>query len=115
MNLANPVVADAASLARGEVMYLRSCAPCHGAAGDGVGPVTARGIPPFDLRTDQVQAYPDGYLYGIIRVGRGLMPAYGHQLTEFDRWHIVNYVRQLQGGGTAAAPAAAAEAPAGSE
>ena len=25
------------------------------------------------------------------------MPPYGHQIPNFDRWHIVNYVRQLQG------------------
>lgn len=115
MNLTNPVVADEASLARGEELFLRSCAPCHGSAGDGNGPVTQAGIPPFDLRVEQARAYPDGYLYGIIRVGRGLMPAYGHQLTEFDRWHIVNYVRQLQGGGSVASSDAGADAPAGSQ
>ena len=25
------------------------------------------------------------------------MPAYGHQIAHYDRWHVVNYVRQLQG------------------
>jgi hypothetical protein len=29
--------------------------------------------------------------------GEGAMPAYGHQISHFDRWHVVNYVRQLQG------------------
>jgi hypothetical protein len=24
------------------------------------------------------------------------MPPYGHRITHFDRWHIVNYVRELQ-------------------
>ncbi|MEX2526999.1 MAG: cytochrome c [Gemmatimonadota bacterium] len=115
MNLTNPVVADELSLARGEELFLRSCSPCHGAAGDGNGTVTQAGIPPFDLRAEQARAYPDGYIYGIIRVGRGLMPAYGHQLTEFDRWHIVNYVRQLQGGGSVAGSDAGADAPAGSQ
>jgi prenyltransferase beta subunit len=32
----------------------------------------------------------------MIRVGRGLMPSYGARITHFDRWHVVNYVRQLQ-------------------
>ena len=41
-------------------------------------------------------AYSDAYLYAMIRVGRGLMPEYGSRVTHFDRWHIVNYVRQLQ-------------------
>ena len=39
----------------------------------------------------------DGYIYGMIRVGRVWMPAYGHQIAHYDRWHVVNYVRQLQG------------------
>jgi len=25
------------------------------------------------------------------------MPPYGHQISHYDRWHVVNYVRQLQG------------------
>ena len=25
------------------------------------------------------------------------MPAYGHQIGHYDRWHVVNYVRRLQG------------------
>jgi mono/diheme cytochrome c family protein len=25
------------------------------------------------------------------------MPAYGYRMTEQDRWHVVNYVRSLQG------------------
>ena len=32
----------------------------------------------------------------MIRVGRGLMPAYAHQISHFDRWNIVNYIRVLQ-------------------
>jgi hypothetical protein len=35
-------------------------------------------------------------MYGMIRVGRGLMPDYGYRVTEFDRWRIVNYIRTLQ-------------------
>jgi mono/diheme cytochrome c family protein len=43
-----------------------------------------------------VAAYSDQYLYAMIRVGRGLMPEYGSRITHFDRWSVVNYVRQLQ-------------------
>lgn len=32
------------------------------------------------------------------------MPAYGHQIGHYDRWHIVNYVRRLQGLATVVAP-----------
>lgn len=96
MEMENPVEATDASLARGEVMFNRSCSPCHGTSGAGDGPVTQAGMVSFSLLTPQVQEFPDGYLYTIIRTGRGVMPAYRHQITHYDRWHIVNYLRQLQ-------------------
>jgi mono/diheme cytochrome c family protein len=43
-----------------------------------------------------VAAYSDAYLYAMIRVGRGLMPEYGSRISHFDRWNVINYVRQLQ-------------------
>lgn len=97
--LANPVPADAQSLERGELLFDRYCAVCHGSAGLGAEAWILDKWPAlaaYNLAMDPVQSYADGYLYGMIRVGRGLMPAYGHQITHFDRWNIVNYVRQLQ-------------------
>lgn len=107
--IANPVPATAASLARGEVMFNRACSPCHGTGGDGAGPVTRSGIPPFSLLTPVAASYTDGYLYTLIRIGRGIMPAYGYQIGHFDRWHIVNYLRELQG--PLVPPAGGAEQP----
>jgi len=95
--MVNPVPSSAESLERGKTVYDRACVPCHGASGDGQGPVTAKGIPPWSLIAPHVGNYSDGFLYSIIRVGRGLMPGYGHQITHFDRWHVVNYLRSLQG------------------
>lgn len=98
----NPVPADSASLARGQVMYERMCAVCHGVDGYSAGSRMVRDIAgmqlmtQFDLADGNAVGFSDGYLYGMIRVGRGLMPAYGHRVTHFDRWHIVNYVRELQ-------------------
>lgn len=97
--LVNPVPADAESLARGEVMFNRTCAICHGTTGLGAESRILEKWPAlaaYNLAMNPVQSYPDGYIYGMIRVGRGLMPAYGHQISHFDRWNIVNYVRQLQ-------------------
>ncbi|TVP74832.1 MAG: cytochrome c [Gemmatimonadales bacterium] len=95
--LENPVPADEASLERGGELYHRACVPCHGEAGGGGGPVTGAGVAAISILEDNVIEYTDGYLYSIIRVGRGAMPGYAHQLTHYDRWHVVNYVRQLQG------------------
>jgi mono/diheme cytochrome c family protein len=99
MEMVNPVPADAQSLARGEVMFNRSCAVCHGENGVGADAYIASKhplLPIYNVSGPQVAGYTDGYIYGMIRVGRGLMPPYGHQISNFDRWHIVNYVRTLQ-------------------
>ncbi|MBI4409242.1 MAG: cytochrome c [Gemmatimonadetes bacterium] len=121
--VANPV-ADAKTLARGQLLYQRQCFVCHGPAGKGDGPVVTRPGDqpgskfPFapNLTAPNVVQYTDGYLYGIIRAGRGLMPPYGERLSHLERWYVVNYVRQLQRGAAAAtatpAAAAAASAPA---
>lgn len=96
VGLVNPVPASPESLERGQELFTRACSPCHGTGGNGDGTVTQAGLPVWSLLTDQAMGYSDGHLYGMIRVGRGLMPAYGHQVTHFDRWNIVNYVRSLQ-------------------
>jgi mono/diheme cytochrome c family protein len=103
-------------LARGEVLYDRQCAVCHGQQGQGTGPVVGPGKYPFapPINGAATSARSDGYIYGIITVGRGLMPPYGWALAHEDRWAVVAYVRRLQqqGGAPAAAPA---PAPAGQQ
>lgn len=37
----------------------------------------------------------DGWVYGVIRKGRGLMPAYGWAMSERETWAIVQYSRLL--------------------
>jgi mono/diheme cytochrome c family protein len=97
--LRNPVQRTATSIERGAERYEIYCTPCHGSLGDGQGPVpvgTNLAYVP-SLLTPQARAYTDGYLYAITRHGRGLMPAYGDRILGADRWHVVNYVRVLQG------------------
>lgn len=103
------LAADSAWLAYGLEMYTRHCFVCHGTEGRGDGPIIAPDMFPMgmSLITGNAPGRSDGYIYGIIRVGRGLMPAYGSRTTDAERWAIVNYVRQLQRAGGAAAPAAA--------
>ena len=98
VNLPNPVPATEASLDRGEELFSRFCAPCHGPSGDGVsGYIVPAGYPPYPLVSDRVKGFTDGFIYGMIRMGRGNMPSYGHRITHFDRWSVVNYLRVLQG------------------
>lgn len=96
----NPLAAtDTAAAALGKVMYDRHCAVCHGVTGQGNGPIIGAGKFPFapNIATTPTTGRPDGYIYAIIRAGRGLMPAYGSRTAHLERWAIVNYVRQLQG------------------
>ena len=99
-SLTNPVPATPESLARGEEIYERVCIVCHGPDGNGANAYIISVHPALqvqNLRSEQTIGRTDGYIYGIVRVGRALMPAYGHQIGHYDRWHVVNYVRQLQG------------------
>jgi mono/diheme cytochrome c family protein len=112
VNPTNPT--GAASLERGAELYMRWCVVCHGPDGVGANAYIAElhpVLPAYNLSGPIVAAYSDAYIYAMIRVGRGLMPEYGSRVTHFDRWHIVNYVRQLQrqaGNAPAQAPAGAA-------
>jgi mono/diheme cytochrome c family protein len=94
--LTNPVAADSASLERGRKHYQINCAVCHGLDGAGRGPATYYGMPAIAINGAQTQGYADGYIFGIIRNGRGLMPTY-NRIEEMERWDVVNYVRGLQG------------------
>lgn len=62
----------------------------------GDGPATKFGMPGINLTMDITKARTDGYIFGMIRNGRGLMPPY-NRIEEMDRWDVVNYVRALQG------------------
>ncbi len=100
-------------VAYGQEMYDRHCMVCHGTEGRGDGPVIGPDLFPMgmSLVTGNAPGRTDGYMYGIIRVGRGLMPAYGGRTTDAERWAIVNYVNRLQAAaGAAEAPAAPAAA-----
>jgi mono/diheme cytochrome c family protein len=108
----NPLAADdAAALALGQTMYDRHCTVCHGLQGRGDGPVIGQGRFPFapSLIEGIGATREDGYVYAVIRAGRGLMPAYGPRMTHIERWAVVNYVNHLQAQhGAAPAPAQAA-------
>jgi mono/diheme cytochrome c family protein len=96
--LANPVAATDTSVANGRMYYQINCAVCHGDRGMGDGPATRYGMPGISIVTDMTKSRTDGYLFGMIRNGRGLMPPY-NRIEEHDRWDVVNYVRGLQGAG----------------
>jgi mono/diheme cytochrome c family protein len=94
--LRNPTAATDSSLANGRKYFQINCVVCHGDRAMGDGPATGYGMPGINLTTDLTKARTDGYIFGMIRNGRGLMPPY-NRIEELDRWDVVNYLRALQG------------------
>lgn len=96
--LENPISSDdAAALARGRFVFATFCATCHGAGGQGDGPVTRRGVPPPpSLLAEHARSLADGHVYHIITFGQGNMAAYASQVERDDRWKLVSFIRALQ-------------------
>ena len=136
----NPVpMSDSVALKAGQALFDRYCFVCHGPQAKGDGPILNNPLSkdpaersgkfPFapNLTLPITVQRPDGYIFGIMTVGRGLMPEYGSKIPAPERWYVVNYLRTLQraagaavtgpGASGAAAPApptsAGAPAPAG--
>jgi mono/diheme cytochrome c family protein len=82
--------------AAGDTLYQNFCSVCHGPTGNADGTVSRQmGAP--SLLTPRARAYSDGYIYSIIRYGRGVMPRYGDKLVvPAERWAVVSHVRKLQ-------------------
>lgn len=98
--MVNPLSSTDAVLTWGAEVFQTYCAVCHGVGGEGDGPIVGVGKLPFatNLLLEATIDRSDGYLYGIIRVGRGLMPSY-RRIPPSDRWAVVSYLRHLQEGG----------------
>ena len=94
--VSNPTPVSDSSLANGHMYYEHNCAVCHGDTGQGNGPAVRYGMAGISIVNDLNKNRPDGYIWGMIRNGRGLMPPY-NRIEEDDRWDVVNYVRFLQG------------------
>lgn len=97
--LSNPTASGPAELARGKEIFDTFCIVCHGATGQGngsvVGPNRVPDIPLLNLTSELTRGYSDGYIWGMITNGRGLMPSY-RRIPAEDRWYVVDYVRSLQ-------------------
>jgi high-affinity iron transporter len=94
------VPARAPSLARGKEVYLAQCASCHGALGQGDGPVAA-GLDPVPTNLADANALRtatplDFYRRVSIGVVGTTMPAFEQTLSAEDRWAVAAYATLLR-------------------
>jgi mono/diheme cytochrome c family protein len=94
----NPVAASPESLAAGQQMYRRHCAPCHGIRGEG-GPGNDL-IPAAPDLTDDTWDHgsTDGEIFDNIK--NGVPPDFSmvpwkDKLKDDEIWNIVNYLRSI--------------------
>jgi mono/diheme cytochrome c family protein len=92
----NPIAPTADNLRYGKQMYDTTCIVCHGAEGTGKGYVVPPYPQPPDLTAQRVRNWSDGEIYHVIAHGQGRMWSYKSQLSQMERWAVVNYVRALQ-------------------
>lgn len=94
----NPVAATADSLAAGKQIYLRRCASCHAASGEG-GPGNDL-IPAAPSLVDNQWDHgsTDGEMFDTIKNGVGPdfnMVPFKETLKDDEIWNVVNYVRSI--------------------
>ncbi len=97
--MANQIVPSPASLARGKGLFGEYCGMCHGPHGKGDGAIAASlARPPADLaNAERLKTLTDGEIFWRISTGDDIMPSFEQTLglSAEDRWHLVNYVRNL--------------------
>lgn len=93
--LKSPLEVNEKNLKNGKAMFTIYCAVCHGAKGDGQGILVKRekflGVPDYKDRD-----ITEGSIYHVIMYGRNLMGSHASQLTNTERWEIVQYVQKLR-------------------
>jgi len=98
---ASSVAYQTISVAAGAELFAAHCVSCHGATGHGDGPL-ARGLrlPPADLTAPHTALHTAGDLFWWLSHGKppGVMPGFAGQLSEDDRWDLINFLRTLSSG-----------------
>lgn len=100
-DLQNPIKSSENSVMRGEQLFRANCSACHGTYNGGDHKLGVVGgylpIPGPDLRQGVYAGRSDGFIWGTIRFGSAIMPRLGWKFTEDEHWHLVNYIRHVQG------------------
>ncbi len=94
--LVNPLIPTEENLKLGKVKYDIYCSVCHGYLADGKSRLNGNFPEPPTLHSNKVRNWTDGRIYHVIMEGQNVMPSYAHQLSEKERWAVINYIRVLQ-------------------
>jgi mono/diheme cytochrome c family protein len=100
----NPVEATPAALLKGQALYQKHCASCHGDKGKGDGPAESYEVEPATDLTDAAlqERLTDGEIMWKITTGLRsgtdvIMPGIMRRVpVEEDRWKLVRFVRTLK-------------------
>lgn len=114
VELANPLPPTAANLARGQVVWARVCAACHGEGAKGDGGVIPRFPNPPNLVIPKYEAYTEGRIFHVATFGgpEKIMKPFGDHLSAEDRWRAAMHLKVLmQEAAKARAAKAAAPVP----
>ena len=93
----NPVPVNPESLAAGAQLFHENCAPCHGDTGKGDGE-TGKILKkkPANFTDEKLMSEEtDGSIFWKMGEGRGPMPSWKDELSDKERWQLVNYIRKL--------------------
>lgn len=112
--LTNPLAPTPENADRGQVVWNRVCATCHGEGAKGDGPVIPKFPNPPNLLIPKYQDYPEGRLFHVATFGgpEKIMKGLADTLSQDDRWRAVMHLRHLQTEAAKAKAKAAAAAPA---
>lgn len=100
----NPLEITEKVLRNGQKKFNIYCTPCHDRTASGGGIVGKRAgavFQPQNLRKQEIREKNDGELYSVASDGRRTMMGYRNQISDYDRWTVIAYLRVLQRAGAA--------------
>ena len=98
INLLSPLVTSDENTAAGAIIFSQMCTQCHGEKGKGDGAISRNGhiagIPDY---TTKLKDLSEGKMYHTLQYGKGLMGSHASQLSQKERWLVIEYIKVLQG------------------
>jgi cbb3-type cytochrome c oxidase subunit III len=94
----NPVMASPESVAAGQQVFQRYCAPCHGRTAEGGSGNDLIPAAPDLTDAEWLHGSTDGEIFDVVKNGVPPdlnMEPWGDRIKDNDIWNVVNYIRSL--------------------